>query len=414
MEEVLFLHCADLHLGARPLGLDERFNDFGSAFEQIVDQALERRVRFILISGDFFHQRAINAATLGQALKSLERLREHCVPVYAIEGNHDAALYVDGESWMGFLNQQGYLHLLRPDADAEGSYLSEYDGMSGCIAYAHGVRIVGLGYYFTASAKRMEQLSGQLPDYDGHTVLMLHAGIDRFLWQDANALASSSLSSFSGKVDYFALGHIHTRYELSGGFYNPGAPEWVHIDEMKRAGDGKGFYSVRLHNGEVAAEFIPSAPRPVLFIDMQMQAGMGQDELEDLAVEKVMEAMDANGPAPVIQISIENQDSAKLADTQSIARAVESRCGAIKAEVWIKTGEDEVTRPGDEDGHVPIERMVLEELIQEELPGAELQEACDFVLGLRDALDAGTDPAVVAASLEEMAQKIWGEQENVG
>ncbi|MFZ5975911.1 MAG: metallophosphoesterase family protein [Bacillota bacterium] len=414
MDEVCFLHCADLHLGARPLGLEARFDDFGNAFERIVDHALESEVRFVLISGDFFHQRSINAATLGQALHALDRLRERSVPVYAIEGNHDAALYVDGESWMGFLNRQGYLRLLRPDADAAGSYLSEYDGASGCIAYAHGVRIVGLGYYFSASAKRMEQLAGQLPEYAGRTVLMLHSGVDRLLWQDANALSSSALSAFAGKVDYFALGHIHTRYEIPGGFYNPGAPEWVHIDEMKRANAEKGFYFVRISDGGAAAEFIPSTPRPVLFIDIQAQGNAGQSALEELAVENVKEAMDAHGLAPVVQIGIGTQEDTLLFDTQAVARAVESRCGAIKAEVWIKSGENEARESGEGEDGVPIERMALEELIAEELPGADMEEACGFVLGLRDALDAGTDPSVITGSLEEMVNKVWGEQINVG
>lgn len=414
VEEVRFLHCADLHLGARPLGLEARFEDFGAAFERIVDYALERKVMFMLISGDFFHQRSINAATLGQALQALERLREAGISVFAIEGNHDAALYVDGESWMGFLNRQGYLHLLRPDIAAGGDFLSDYDGTAGCVAYAHGVRIVGLGYYFSASAKRMELLAQQLPEYAGPTVLMLHAGVDRLMWQDANALASSALSSFSGKVDYFALGHIHTRYEIHGGFYNPGAPEWVHIDEMKRAGAEKGFYSVRVNNFGTVVDFIPSAPRPVLFIDMHVKGNMAQSALEELAADRVMELMDAAGPAPVVQIGIESPQNALMPDTQAIARAVESRCGAMKAEVWIKAGDDAPHLPGEDEESVPIERIALEELIAEELPGADMQEACDFALGLMDALEAGTDPCTVAVTLGEMAKKIWGGQENVG
>ncbi len=410
-----FLHCADLHLGARPLGLDARFGDLGEAFGRVIDAAVGENVDFMLISGDFFHHRAINAPTLDMALEGLGRLRTHGIPVYAIEGNHDAALYVDGTSWMGFLNDKGYLRLLNADAGAE-RFMSEYDGTSGCVAFEKGVRIIGVDFYFSSSLRRLQQLADEMPEYAGSTVLLLHTGVNRLLWQAENAVSAAALECFAGKVDYFALGHVHSRYEVDGGFYNPGAPEWVHVDEMKREGAEKGCYLVDIEAGRVEAGFLPSSPRPLLFVSLPFRPADGQAALEDAAVAAVAEAMDSGGPAPVVEITLLDGGASGLcmADTQAVARAVEVRCGVLKAEVWVGAGEARtVQEKGAEEGE-PVERRVLRELVGAELPGADTEEACAFVLGIRDALEAGAGPDVIAQSLEEMADRLLRERENVG
>ena len=32
-----FIHCADIHLGAQPLKIEERYNDFFNSFSSIID-----------------------------------------------------------------------------------------------------------------------------------------------------------------------------------------------------------------------------------------------------------------------------------------------------------------------------------------------------------------------------------------
>ena len=61
MEKTIkFIHCADIHLGANPFEIEERFEDMGKAFEQVCKFALEEKVNFVLIAGDFFHNKSLN------------------------------------------------------------------------------------------------------------------------------------------------------------------------------------------------------------------------------------------------------------------------------------------------------------------------------------------------------------------
>src|SRR5258708_12356297 len=109
-----FIHIADTHLGYEQYGVRERFNDFSRAFWDIIDEARKRPVDFVIIAGDLFNKRAIDAQTLIHAIEGLKKLKDMHIPVIAIEGNHDRSYYRDGVSWLQFLCYQGYLTLLAP------------------------------------------------------------------------------------------------------------------------------------------------------------------------------------------------------------------------------------------------------------------------------------------------------------
>ena len=49
-----FLHLADIHLGNQQYGLIDQFNDFGEAFLNALDFAIDQKVSFVLICGDLF------------------------------------------------------------------------------------------------------------------------------------------------------------------------------------------------------------------------------------------------------------------------------------------------------------------------------------------------------------------------
>jgi|Deesub1362A_J573_1020465.scaffolds.fasta_scaffold00039_42 DNA repair exonuclease SbcCD nuclease subunit len=106
-----FIHTADVHLGYVQYGLHQRFIDFGRAFSQVVSYAIENDVDFVLISGDLFHKRNINALTYLQAYELLSRLKG--IPVFVIEGNHDLAYFKDRHSWLEALDRQGLITLLK-------------------------------------------------------------------------------------------------------------------------------------------------------------------------------------------------------------------------------------------------------------------------------------------------------------
>src|ERR1700687_4638046 len=161
-----FIHIADTHLGYEQYGVRERFNDFSRAFWDIVDDALYREADFLVIAGDLFHKRAIDALTLIHAIEGLKKLKAKGIPVIAIEGNHDRSYYREGISWLQFLCHERYLKLLAPimrdgapvlttwqQEDMRGSHVDVMDGR---------LRIYGLPWQGASTVKSMEGLASAL------------------------------------------------------------------------------------------------------------------------------------------------------------------------------------------------------------------------------------------------------------
>src|ERR1051326_7264495 len=185
-----FIHVADTHLGYEQYGVRERFNDFTRSFWNVTDEAVARNVDFMVIAGDLFNKRAIDAQTLIHAIEGLRKLKEHNIPVIAIEGNHDRSYYREGISWLQFLCYQEYITLLTPVMEDGAALLTPWDKVNMQGAYIDllngRLRVYGLPWLGAATGRGMEGMTQALianraqEDVDGleYRLLMMHTGID--------------------------------------------------------------------------------------------------------------------------------------------------------------------------------------------------------------------------------------------
>lgn len=280
-ESASFLHCGDIHLGNNQYNEPQRLQDFAAAFQQVTDYALQKKVDFVLLSGDFFHKRAINAETLGQAVELLSPLKQAGIPVVAIEGNHDKAFYQDRSSWLTFLNKQGLLYLLEPSFREGRLEMLPWreEERCGSILNLAGVRIYGLGYLGVTTAVRLgEALQYIDQSHDGYRILLLHTAINRLMGQDLGGIKKEILEPFQSRINYVALGHIHSRYDLDGWIHNPGALECCHLDEYTD-GVEKGFYHVIVKEGQETIKYIPSHYRPVCLCTVYLEENINIADL---------------------------------------------------------------------------------------------------------------------------------------
>jgi DNA repair protein SbcD/Mre11 len=256
MMRASFIHIADTHLGYEQYGVRERFNDFSRAFWDIMHEAVTRSVDFVVIAGDLFNKRAIDARTLIHAIEGLKALRERGIPVIAIEGNHDRSYYREGVSWLQFLCNQKYLILLDPrmqdgapvlehwDADRmQGAYFDLLDGK---------LRVYGLKWQGAATARSMEGLHHALEEAhaseqtDGveYRLLMMHTGVDGIVPRLQGLPTQSQFNPLKKHIDYLALGHVHKPFEIDGWIYNPGSTETCGAEEA--AWEDRGYYYVEI------------------------------------------------------------------------------------------------------------------------------------------------------------------------
>ncbi len=240
---VTFMHIADIHLGYQQYGLQERFDDFSRAFLSLMEQAIARRVAFVLLAGDLFEKRTVDPLAMRVAIEGLSQLQEAGIPVLAVEGNHERAYYQEQYSWMDFLDALGYLRLLNPPF-AGGVPILEPHGEEGgayvdlTFAQAQGkpltVRVYGLQYYGASIGKAVQGFTEAVAHMDhsaiDYTILMLHAGLEGQL-EHTGRLKYDDLAPLRESVDYVALGHIHKPYSVAEWIYNPGSPETNSMDE---------------------------------------------------------------------------------------------------------------------------------------------------------------------------------------
>lgn len=269
-----FVHASDFHLGYAQYGLHERFKDYARAFQTVIHYAIHHRVEFILISGDLFHKRNINAPTYLQAYKVLSELKEKSpsTQVYAIEGNHDLALQQDGKGWLDILNSQGLIKLIGLKKANGVELMGDYVELD-------SVRIFGVKYLGSRTNSVIPQIANEIKQISAaqgekYTILMMHFGMEGQIGQDKSwEIPNSSLSPLKEVVNYLALGHYHTNYEIDGWIFNPGSVEMISMYEYERP---KGFYHVRDNSKKLIP---PITPRSVRRIKLDMSGIATPDEL---------------------------------------------------------------------------------------------------------------------------------------
>lgn len=275
MNNLSFLHCADLHLGCEPNHLEVRYEDFFISFKQLIEEAINNKCKYILISGDLFHLKVINSKTLLKVISLLQLAKDNEIKVIAIEGNHDKAFYVDEQSWLHFLHKQNYIYLLTHKIE-DGKLIIDNDS----IYEDDSIRIIGIGYLGSMTSMYLQNIEKKIEKSKKFTVLMLHAAINRLCGEDMGDINIDTLMPLQDKVDYIALGHIHTRYEYNNLCYNPGSIENIRIKDGKKS-DKKGYYIVTYNSSkEKNVQFYISKQRKIYNKVIRLEENKTKEEIE--------------------------------------------------------------------------------------------------------------------------------------
>ncbi len=432
-----FIHLADTHLGYEQYGVRERFNDFSRAFWEIMDRAVDNQVDFVVIAGDLFNKRAIDALTLIHAIEGLKKLKDKGIPVIAIEGNHDRSYYREGISWLQFLCHEQYLILLSPEMRDGAPVIAPWDArtMLGSHVDLLGgrLRVYGLPWQGAATARSMEGLAQALQAERAneealgveYRVLMLHTGVDGIVPRVQGLPSMAQFQALRPYVDYLALGHVHKPYEYDahdGWMYNPGSTETCGAEES--AWEKRGYYIVQIDTVEPERVVNPDRParyhhaqrlaskrRPFVRHELRVD-GLGEpnaiyEHLEDYC----RRATTMDPPTePVVQINLIGTldfDAGAL-DVAHMEEMVRGYFHPLYARVENNTNDqDYVADDGELDGRdrstwYELERRIFEELVSRDsryLPASEQWGAVLSELK-RMALDKD-DPAAIAEFLRE-------------
>lgn len=413
------LHAADIHLGYAQYGLEERQQDFYRAFRRMAEDGIARGVQAVLLAGDLFHKRTVDANTLYQAVSVLEMLREAEIRVVAVEGNHERPHFREPLSWLAFLAQMGLLVLLTPEYHAGRLVLLPWDQRECRGAYLDlppNLRIIGCRYVGAASPTVVADLAAaipQLPDSRSrYTILMLHAGMEGVLDPYGGTLRESNLLPLQDSVQYVALGHIHKPYERLGWVYNPGSLEATSAAEAEWP--DRGYYMITVdpaHGLRLPPEKVVVAGRPFLRLtcpvdDLQRPTALWA-RVREVAQAAVMPPHDSR--APVVELTLRGQ--------LSFARsALElDRIEAILGEVWcplvarvrdLTTVEPSEIEIGVELSRRELAQHVLHEMIAQDARVRHLATPLtELALSVQEMALTDADPQQVLETLDRWQQE---------
>ncbi len=242
MSVLRFAHLADLHL-------DTPFHGIGAvepaiqaslveasleAWDRAVELCLRRELDFVLIAGDVYDQEEAGVRAQLRFLRGLERFSAAAVPVFVVHGNHDpqGGRWPAIREWPPGVTVFGHDEVGVVPVRREGQTLALIHGLS------YPVRHVSenLALRFSRREEPVFQIG------------LLHATVGAHPEHGVYAPCGLEDLRRSG-LDYWALGHVHTRQtpsEQDPAVVYPGNLQARHPGEQ----GPRGFYLVEVEPGQ--------------------------------------------------------------------------------------------------------------------------------------------------------------------
>ena len=204
---VRFAHISDVHLGGWK---QQPLQDLNSqSFHMAVDICIEKKLDFILISGDLFDSAYPSIEVLKDTFFEFKRIKEARLPCFIIAGSHDYS--ISGKTFLDVLEKAGFCKNVTDIEENKNEIILNPVIFGGVAIYGYPGKKSGL--------EIAELRKVKLNDCPGlFKIFMLHTTIDK-------AKGSLPIDSLEvdclPKADYYALGHLHIDFQYQN-FVYPG------------------------------------------------------------------------------------------------------------------------------------------------------------------------------------------------
>lgn len=280
MEQITFIHAADLHLDSPFQGFgkmpEELFQDVKestfSALDRLVQIAIQKQVDFVLLVGDLFDNAKQSLKAQIRLKRAFEQLEQHRINVYLSYGNHD---YI-----------QGNIH---PVTYPDNVFTFPDEGVSHFTFEKNGKRLANIyGFSYEQQAvteNKTREYCVQDENIPFH-IATLHGSVQSNTEHDT--YAPFTLRELLEKpFHYWALGHIHKRQILHS---DPPVVYPGNIQGRNRKETGeKGCYYVTLSETGAELAFIPLQALEIVPAEVDVSHCREIQELEKVVLNKLQE-----------------------------------------------------------------------------------------------------------------------------
>jgi len=244
-----FAHLADLHLdtpfhGLRDVnkGLADTLRDASlAAWDAAVDACLAADVDFVVVAGDVYDSEVAGVRAQLRFRDGLARLSAAGVASFVVHGNHDPR----GGRWPAVSEWPPLVTLFGHDAVRAAPVVRGAE----TLALVHG-----LSFAEPEVSENLALRFARDPGFAGFQVGLLHANVAGLGGHDNYAPTTMADLRAAG-LDYWALGHVHTRavlQERDPVVVYPGNLQARHAGERGE----RGFYLVHVEDGRATLEFV--------------------------------------------------------------------------------------------------------------------------------------------------------------
>jgi DNA repair protein SbcD/Mre11 len=304
--DFIFVHAADLHLGAPFKGIDAGDPRVASALveatyralDRLVDLCVDRGAVFLLIAGDVTDQDSPRLKAELRFQEAMRRLAEADVRVFIARGNHDPA-----DRALARLQLPSNVHFFsaseveRVPIEREGALLCTLHGRS----YARFDEKGNLAKSFAREPGEEFAIGVLHANVGGNSDFLPYAPCN------TGDLASAGM-------DYWALGHIHKPQTVCTSPLSvyPGSPQGLNPKET----GPHGCVAVTVSGGIAEAEHVPLASVEWAQADVDVSTAGSIDEVlaaARAAIDDVRDAADGRDVAVRLSLSGRSEAHAELA-----------------------------------------------------------------------------------------------------
>ena len=296
MESLRFVHAADLHLDSPFTGIrsaapenvaEALYKATFETYENIIDLCIEEQVDALLVAGDVYDGADRSLRAQQAFIRGLRRLDEAGIRSFVCHGNHDP---LDG--WEARLAYPDSCH--RFLADWEAVPVIEDDPGR---AVVHGISYPQQ----VVDRNLVSDLGTVEPGL--FSIGLLHANVGDKPGHAPYAPCSLDDLERTG-IDYWALGHVHTREEMrkqSPAVVYPGNPQGRHVNET----GARGVYLVEVDGDDVRLDFRQMDTVRWDRIEVDVTEIESDQELHDTLSQRVQGALEsADGRSLVVRITL--------------------------------------------------------------------------------------------------------------
>ncbi|MGA2790846.1 MAG: metallophosphoesterase [Candidatus Bathyarchaeia archaeon] len=250
-----FAHLADAHIGAfrhpalQLLAL--------KALNATIDACVDKKVDFVLISGDLFDSNIPDMALANAAVKKLREAQEQGIPLYVVYGSHDFS--PTQSSIVDLLESSGLFKKVTKGKTIDNKLQLEFeiDQRTGAKLCGISGRRLGIdrAYYEILDRQKLEK-------EDGFKIFAFHGALSEYKPKYMAEADSMPISLLPKGFNYYAGGHVHEKTSDSSHGYNityPGTLFGADYRDLERSASGeeRGFYIIHFSTKVERTDFIP-------------------------------------------------------------------------------------------------------------------------------------------------------------